>query len=72
MHNFEFARDLLLGAGGAQQLADDAALLVALQTAFSDAARRRAMGAAARDCLVPHQGALQRTLDALAATHNAP
>jgi 3-deoxy-D-manno-octulosonic-acid transferase len=65
MHNFEFARDLLLRAGGAEQVADEAALLTALETAFADVTHCQAMGAAARACLVPHQGALQRTLAAL-------
>ena len=72
MHNFEFARDLLLGAGGARQVADEAALETALADALADADRRRRMGAAALASLAAHQGALQRTLEALIAQQRAP
>lgn len=65
MHNFLPARDILLAAGGAREVADAAALGAALETLFADEAARLAAGAAGLAALAPHRGALAAHLQAL-------
>ncbi|HEV8673402.1 MAG TPA: 3-deoxy-D-manno-octulosonic acid transferase [Methylomirabilota bacterium] len=65
MSNFRESAALLLRAGAALQLRDAAELLPALRALFADASRRRAMGDAAWAAVRAHQGACQRTLEAL-------
>jgi 3-deoxy-D-manno-octulosonic-acid transferase len=65
MHNFTFARDLLVTAGGATQVADADALSQVILEWLDHSDRRTLAGAAARQSLVPHRGALQRLLTKL-------
>ena len=62
MHNFIAARDLLLGAGAAEQVADAAALAQALVELLRDPARAQAMGRAGLAAVAANRGALQRLL----------
>jgi 3-deoxy-D-manno-octulosonic-acid transferase len=62
MHNFIAARDLLLEAQAALQVADADALTVQLAALLGDPARRAAMGAAGREAVAANRGALQRLL----------
>lgn len=62
MHNFLAARDLLLAADAAQQVADAAALAEALRELFQHPARAQAMGQAGATAVAANQGALARLL----------
>ncbi len=61
------ARDLLLGAGGAQQVADAPALAAALQALLQNPAQAQRMGQQAQAALGAHQGATAGILALLAA-----
>jgi 3-deoxy-D-manno-octulosonic-acid transferase len=65
MHNFLPARDLLLGAGAAESLADGAALGSAVAQLLGDPVRRQAMGRSAGEAVLANRGALQRLLHQL-------
>jgi 3-deoxy-D-manno-octulosonic-acid transferase len=65
MTNFRDAAALLLAAGGAIQLAGSAALAPAARELLEDAAARTRIGEAARRAVQAHQGACQRTVDAI-------
>jgi 3-deoxy-D-manno-octulosonic-acid transferase len=62
MHNQKTAGELLLQAGGAQQIADADDLGAALLSLLGDPARMQRIGQAARAALTAHQGATQRVL----------
>lgn len=62
MDNQRPARDLLLGAGGAQQIADAQGLGNALHALLSDPARARQMGTRAHAALGAHEGATARVM----------
>jgi 3-deoxy-D-manno-octulosonic-acid transferase len=62
MHNQKTAGELLLQAGGAQQIADAEGLGAAVLSLLGDPARMQRIGQAARDALTAHQGATQRVL----------
>jgi 3-deoxy-D-manno-octulosonic-acid transferase len=62
MHNFIAARDLLLEAQAALQVADAEGLAAQLAALLGDPARRAAMGAAGREAVAANRGALQRLL----------
>ena len=62
MHNFMAARDLLLEAQAALQVADAAGLAAQLAALLGDPARRTTMGAAGRAAVAANRGALQRLL----------
>ena len=66
MHNFRAAAGLLTRAGGGIQVPDGAALVGALRALLVDEADRRVRGEAAWRAVSLHQGACQRTVDALA------
>ena len=68
MHNFIGARDLLLDAQAATQVADAGALAQALERLLGDAAGRARMGAAGRQAVEANRGALDRLLAIVAAT----
>ncbi|KAF1026066.1 MAG: 3-deoxy-D-manno-octulosonic acid transferase [Burkholderia plantarii] len=65
--NFTQATADAVAAGAAEQVPDPAALAVALDTLFSDAARRIAMGAAGAAFAARHRGATARTVEVLMA-----
>ncbi len=65
MHNFRDAAALLLGARAAVQVPDAAALVPALRALLADPAARRRLGEAAWQAVAGHQGACERTLEAL-------
>jgi 3-deoxy-D-manno-octulosonic-acid transferase len=67
MTNFRDAAALLLRADAGIQLRDAAELLPTLRRLLGDAEARRALGAAAGAAVLGHQGACQRTLEALEA-----
>jgi 3-deoxy-D-manno-octulosonic-acid transferase len=67
MHNFIAARDLLLGAQAAVQVADAAELAAELEALLREPARRAAMGEAGRLAVEANRGALQRLLALLGA-----
>jgi 3-deoxy-D-manno-octulosonic-acid transferase len=60
--NFRDAATRLLGAGGAVEVADAAALEAALRRLLDDPAERASLGAAAREFVREQQGATERTL----------
>jgi len=62
MHNFMAARDLLLEAQAALQVADAAGLAAQLAALLGDPERRAAMGVAGREAVAANRGALQRLL----------
>jgi 3-deoxy-D-manno-octulosonic-acid transferase len=62
MHNQKTAGELLLQAGGAQQIADADDLGAALLSLLGDPARMQRIGQAARAALTAHQGATRRVL----------
>jgi 3-deoxy-D-manno-octulosonic-acid transferase len=62
MHNFLAARDLLLQAGAAEQIADADALAAAIQRLLQDPTTRQRMGEAGRTAVAANRGALQRLL----------
>lgn len=66
MHNFIVARDQLLAAQGAQQLADAHALSDAVSRLLQDAPERQRMGRTAQAALAANAGTLQRLLALLA------
>jgi 3-deoxy-D-manno-octulosonic-acid transferase len=66
MQNFRQAAELLIRTGGGIQVADGPALMEALRRLLTDETDRRARGDAAWAAVSAHQGACQRTLDALA------
>ncbi len=72
MTNFRGAAGLLLRAGAAIQVQEAAELLPALRRLFADGAARRALGEAAWAAVRAHQGACQRTIEALAALLERP
>ena len=63
MFNFEQARTLLLEAGAARQVADEAALAGAVIELLGDAALRERMGRAGRAVLEANRGAVQRLFE---------
>jgi 3-deoxy-D-manno-octulosonic-acid transferase len=65
MGNFREAARLLLQAGAAVQVRDASALVPALRTLLVDADARRRVGEAAWTAVRAHQGACERTLEAL-------
>jgi 3-deoxy-D-manno-octulosonic-acid transferase len=65
MGNFREAAALLVGAAGAVQVTDAAALGPAVARLLEDAGERARLGAAARAAVRGHQGALRRTVEAL-------
>ncbi|HEX4872725.1 MAG TPA: lipid IV(A) 3-deoxy-D-manno-octulosonic acid transferase [Nevskiaceae bacterium] len=65
MDNFLAARDLLLQAGAAEEVADGPALSAALRRLAADPARRAAMGAAGQAAVAANRGALRRLLERL-------
>lgn len=65
MHNFAFARDLLVAAGGARQITDADALAATIHEWFGNLRAAQAVGDAAQQSLTPHQGALQRLIKGL-------
>jgi 3-deoxy-D-manno-octulosonic-acid transferase len=67
MGNFRDAAALLLRAGGGVQLQDAAGLAPALAALLDDAAARQRLGEAAWTAVRGHQGACERTLEALEA-----
>jgi 3-deoxy-D-manno-octulosonic-acid transferase len=67
MMNFRDAAALLLRADAGIQLRDATELLPALRRLLGDPEARRALGAAAGAAVLGHQGACQRTLEALEA-----
>lgn len=62
MHNFLPARELLLEAGAARELASAAALAPALHELLADPALRARMGAAGSAAVLANRGALDRLL----------
>jgi 3-deoxy-D-manno-octulosonic-acid transferase len=62
MHNFIGARDLLLGAGAAQAVADAAGLADAIAALWREPARAQRMGEAGRAAVAQNRGALPRLL----------
>jgi 3-deoxy-D-manno-octulosonic-acid transferase len=66
MANFRDAAALLLGAGAAVQVPDAGRLAPALRALLDDPEERRRLGEAAWTAVRAHQGACERTLDALA------
>jgi 3-deoxy-D-manno-octulosonic-acid transferase len=60
--NFRDAAARLAGAGGAEQVADAAALEAAVRRLLADAGARARLGAAARHFVKEQQGATERTL----------
>ncbi|MGH8460359.1 MAG: lipid IV(A) 3-deoxy-D-manno-octulosonic acid transferase [Stenotrophobium sp.] len=62
MHNFVAARDLLLQAGAAEQIADGIALAPALLALLVDTPRAAAMGAAGAQAVSANRGALAKLL----------
>jgi 3-deoxy-D-manno-octulosonic-acid transferase len=60
--NFRDAAARLVAAGGAEQVADAAALEAAVRRLLGDPQRRAAMGSAARQFVREQQGATERTL----------
>jgi 3-deoxy-D-manno-octulosonic-acid transferase len=66
MTNFRDAAALLLAAGGAVQLDGSAALAPAVMGLLEDATARATLGEAARRAVQAHQGACQRTVEAIA------
>ena len=62
MHNFLPARELLLGVGAAQELADPSTLGESVQHLLSAPAQRRSMGEAGHAAVAANRGALQRLL----------
>ena len=62
MHNFLPARELLLGVGAAQELADPSTLGESVQQLLSAPAQRRSMGEAGHAAVAANRGALQRRL----------
>lgn len=71
MGNFGDPSRMLVEAGGAKQVADPDSLPDVLESLLSDGARRRAMGAQARQVVIDNQGAVARTLDLLEAALGA-
>lgn len=67
MHNFLPARELLLGAGAAQELTDPGELAGAVERLLAAPGERARMGAAGRDAVAANRGALQRLLARVAA-----
>ncbi|MGH8456219.1 MAG: lipid IV(A) 3-deoxy-D-manno-octulosonic acid transferase [Stenotrophobium sp.] len=63
MHNFVAARELLLDARAALEVADGAALAGTVLGLLRDTARARDMGAAGQRAVAANRGALQRLLD---------
>lgn len=72
MTNFREAALLLLRAGAAIQVADAGELEAALGRLLGDHALRETLGRAAREAVVAHQGACERTLGALQAVLGRP
>jgi 3-deoxy-D-manno-octulosonic-acid transferase len=66
MHNFRDAAGLLVRTGGGIQVPDGPALVGALRGLLVDEIDRRTRGEAAWRAVSLHQGACQRTVDALA------
>jgi 3-deoxy-D-manno-octulosonic-acid transferase len=66
MSNFRAARELLLNAGGAIEVADWGELVAALRRLLTDAEERRRRGAAGREAVMASRGALERTMALLA------
>jgi 3-deoxy-D-manno-octulosonic-acid transferase len=72
VRNFQaIARDLL-AAGGAEQVADAAALAPALERILADGARAASMGASAQAFVARHRGAARRTVEVLVEAIGAP
>ena len=67
MHNFLPARELLLGCGAAQELAEPSALGEAVLQLLAHPAQRQAMGEAGRVAIAANRGALERLLQLIAA-----
>ena len=65
MANFRDAAALLLGAGGAVQVPEAGRLAPTLRALLDDPEARRRLGEAAWTAVRAHQGACERTLDAL-------
>jgi len=65
MHNFREAAALLLRAQAAHQVPDAARLVPALRELLADGEARRRLGEAAWHAVSAHQGACERTLEAL-------
>jgi 3-deoxy-D-manno-octulosonic-acid transferase len=65
MQNFREAAALLLQAGAARQVPDAARLVPALRQLLADGEARRRLGEAAWHAVSAHQGACERTLEAL-------
>lgn len=65
MHNFRTARELLLNAHAADEIATPALLGAALVRLFADSALRQRMGNAGQRAVSANRGALQRLLAAL-------
>jgi 3-deoxy-D-manno-octulosonic-acid transferase len=72
MSNFRDAAALLLGAGGAIELAHAGALAPALLRLVEDAGARDSLGQAARVAVSAHQGACRRTVAAIARVLGEP
>lgn len=70
MENFPDLRDALVGAGGAQEVTDEASLCEAFRTQLSSEALRKRMTDAALRALHPHRGAVARTADLVEAAVN--
>ena len=66
MENFQEIADLFLGAEAMLQVAGASALPDAIVDLATDPGRRQRMGEAAQNLMERHQGALDRTIDALA------
>lgn len=62
MHNFAAARALLLERGAALEVADGAALAMAVGRLLTDPARRAQLGAAGRAAVADNRGVLERIL----------
>ena len=67
MENFQEIAAALLAEGGMVQVRDAAGLTEALSSLFDDAARRGELGRRAREVVERNRGALERTVEALAA-----
>lgn len=65
MHNFLPARELLLGAGAARELAGGEELAAAVTTLLTDTASRARMGQAGSRAVLANRGALERLLQLL-------
>ncbi|THD00561.1 3-deoxy-D-manno-octulosonic acid transferase [Panacagrimonas perspica] len=65
MHNFLAARELLLGAGAAIEVADAGALASRVAELLPDAAQRARMGQAGSAAVLANRGALAKLLDIL-------